>query len=287
MSYNNVKWYINNTCNLSCPFCFVKGVCNSEKTLDDKFKILDKLYRDGIIYIDFFGKEPLFNDDIFKIMKYGVEQKYNELYYTFITNGVNLKKYTPEIIDSPCRNFTVSFDFHIGERKFKFDLNDLLPLSGHGFLIELAIDLHKSNLEVILEKSFELYNYGVTSLYFNPITSFGNVNVSSISDEEYEDFILRFYDMYSKYFELTFKIPFEMVRLTKKYSGNSLFYTEPYCTGGIDHFCISSDGIAFGCVSQCAAGNMSNTCDYLTTDIHEIYRKLSHSPCIRLCKGGI
>lgn len=283
-TYNNVKWYINNSCNLSCPFCFVKGIHKPEVSLETKFKILDKLHQEGVKFVDFFGKEPLFNKDIFKIMKYGESNNY-DFYYTFISNGVNLKKYTKDIINSPCREFTISFDFHSGDRKFKFDLKDLLPFKESGFFIELSIDVHNSNIQTLMEKSKNLKEFGVNSLYFNPIMPFKGVGVNHISESDYEKFIKGFLKEYRDTYEVIFKIPFQMKRLSEKYSiEDKNFYTEPFCSAGIDHFCISSDGIAFGCVSQCAKGNMLNSCDYLTTPIGQIYSILSNHKKVRLCE---
>ena len=282
--YDSVKWYINNSCNLSCPFCFVKGVKGSEVSLETKLKILDKLYTEGVEYVDFFGKEPLFNKDIFKIMSHGESNNY-DIYYTFISNGVNLKKYTQDIIHSPCREFTISFDFHSNDRKFKFSLEDLLPFKEQGFYVELSVDVHSNNIEDILSKTQELQKFGVSSLYFNPIMPFKNVEVNPISETEYNDFIIKFLGYYRNAYDITFKIPFQMKVLSKKYTGDSNFHTEPYCTGGLTHFCISSDGRAFGCVSQCANGNLDFTSDYLNTSIDEIYHRFKRPKgSMRLCE---
>ena len=75
--YDCVKWYINNCCNLNCPFCFVKGINTLSQTFEEKCKVLDKLYTDGVRNIDFFGKEPLFNHEIFDVMQYGKSKGYD------------------------------------------------------------------------------------------------------------------------------------------------------------------------------------------------------------------
>lgn len=281
--YNNVKWFINNRCNLNCPFCFVKEIEGESQTLSEQFKVLDKLHSEGVKFIDFFGKEPLFDSTIFDIMNHGKENRYNDLSYSFISNGKNLKKYTKELIASECRNFTISYDFKSGDRVFQFDLNDLLPFKDLGFSIELSVDVHSGNVDKILEEINVPLNYGVNSLYFNPITPFGTSDVEScITEENYDKFINDVYDRISEDYEIIIKIPYTFKGLTKYYHSLPWFVTEPVCTAGKTHFCIDSRGTAFGCVSQCASGNTKNTCDYLSTPKEELYRILSNHTK-RLC----
>lgn len=275
--YERVKWFINNSCNLNCSFCFVQNMKNKNDGIDKKFQILDKLYTDGVKYIDFFGKEPLLNEDIFKIMKYGESKNY-DFYYTFISNGKNLRKYTPQIKNSPCKDFTISYDFHKGERDYHFNLIELLPFKDD-FFIELSVDLYEGNISEILNEVEYIRDYGVTSLYFNPIMPIKGSDLTPLSSQSYQNFINAFLDeIGNKDIDVlfTFKIPFQMADLSEKYKNVSWCYTEPVCSAGKDHFCISSDGIAYGCVSQCAIGNNLNSCDYLKTPIGKVHQILSN-----------
>ena len=277
---NTVKWYVNNTCNMSCPFCFVKGIKRDTLSREEQFKVLDKLHEDGVTNIDFFGKEPLFDSTIFDIMKYGESKGYDDTIYSFITNGKNLLKYKDEIINSPLFRFTVSYDFHSGDREYMFNLEDLDVFTSSGFYVELSVDVHKDNVEEILSNLEKPMLHGVSSLYFNPI-----ITDECISETAYSEFTDRVREIsQGVYHNILFHVPFAFKSMTFAKSGDPTYYIEPTCTAGKTHFCISSDGIAFGCVGQCAIGNMSNTCDYLSTSFEDIKSILS-SHTKRMCIG--
>lgn len=280
MNYESVKWYINNTCNLNCSFCFAQNIKEQNNSLEDKYKILDKLYKDKVANVDFFGKEPLLNEDIFKIMKYGESKNY-DFYYSFISNGKNLKKYTNQLIDSPCREFTISYDFHKGEREYQFDLADL-ALFKDSFFIELSVDLYEANMEEILSEVKNLYSLGVNSLYFNPIMPIVGSDLKALSEDTYFSFINSFLSACDDNLYFTFKIPYQMKELTTAFQDSDWCDTEPFCSAGKSHFCISCSGRAYGCVSQCAIANLNNSCDYLSTPFDELYEILS-SHTGRLC----
>ena len=289
MRYDNVKWFVNDRCNLNCPFCFVSDMKKGRQSLSEQFLVLDKLHSEGVKYVDFFGKEPLLDDTIFKIMEYGRSKDYDFI-YSFISNGKNLKKYTKDIIDSPCRSFTISYDFCSGDRVYQFDLKDLLPFKDKSFFIELSVDVHSGNSHRILTEINEPLLYGVNSLYFKPITPFGKEEIkdSCITEDNFVNFISEVFDrMSADYENLSIKIPYTFKDLTK-FGDSPYFITEPVCLAGKTHFCINSDGVAYGCVAQCGTGNTKNSCDYLKTSEEELYNILSnHKNRERMCGGCI
>ena len=268
----SVKWSINNRCNLHCPFCFADEYF-TENSLEDKFKIIDKLYSDGIPHIDFFGKEPLLDDTIFKLCEY-IEEKYSILMSTsLITNGVNLKEYSEDIIKHySIIEVTVSYDLGV-TRQFAVDLSDLKYLKDNEVLTEITIDLQKDNVDKI--KNFEWETFANT-LYINPIYSkSGNY---TLTKSEFEDFL----KTYEGNDRVTVRIPFEYGNIVipdHKYK----LHQDTKCSAGREHLFIASDGKCYGC-NMCAFNHKEEySCDYLSTSLEDIQKICSSRSNERCC----
>lgn len=79
---------ITRNCNGNCIFCGVEHKSNffePEKKLNKIKKIIDILYDNGVLRINFFGGEPLVYPDIIKAVKYAKEKGF---YTTLISNGI-------------------------------------------------------------------------------------------------------------------------------------------------------------------------------------------------------
>lgn len=265
----SVKWSINNSCNLRCPFCFA-DYKSEVLTLEDDFKIVDKLNELGVKHIDFFGKEPLLDDTIFKIMEYSVSKQYSFM-FTFISNGVNLEKFREQIIASPCRAFSISYDF-MNTRTFNVPI-DVIASFPDDFHIEFSIDVHKEGYKELVKNVRNINELGIiNSFYFNPIMPLRTESFTGISEDEYSDFInLLGQDI----LEIsTVKIPYEFSKLTRKYFRDDRFYTEPFCTAGMTHFFIDSDGTAYGCNVACMVHNKKRSCNFLNTDDYTLFNTI-------------
>ena len=85
------NFIVTRNCNGNCIFCGVEHLSN-KKTKDIEYekiqKIIDKLYENEVLRINFFGGEPLIYPDIIKAIKYAKEK---EFYTTLITNGIYWK----------------------------------------------------------------------------------------------------------------------------------------------------------------------------------------------------
>ena len=69
------KLYINDTCNLHCPYCLVDNVSKfNTLSIEEWHKVIDRLLLFNISSIDFGGKEPLVDDTMFHIIRYCEEK---------------------------------------------------------------------------------------------------------------------------------------------------------------------------------------------------------------------
>lgn len=269
---DNVKWSINNRCNLSCPYCFADSYFK-ENTFGEKCKIIDKLYSIGVTNIDFFGREPLFDDTMFRLINYmeTTEQLFN---LSFITNGKNLLRYKKDIINCfYITQFAVSYDFMVS-RKFNIDPTMLREFEDNGIMVEVTIDLQRYNKDKIYGFIESRYVEYVT---LNPIIPMGNNDLGAknvmISLQELLEIIDNLQTLVTdKTSKVYVNVPYRMSTgfdTSKFYNKNVVINFEPVCTCGIDHAFISSDGFIYGCNS--AAYNHSNKCcNFLQTDVEEI-----------------
>lgn len=260
-----VKWAINNRCNLSCPFCFADTYF-TENSFEDKLHIIDKMYKEGLYFIDFFGKEPLIDDTALRLCEY-IQKKYPSTFnVSLITNGLTLDKYSDRIIDLPDIYYvTVSYDFGV-TRKHTVDLSVLKYLKDNGLNTEITIDLQKKNIDKVFDFKWNRY---ATTLYINPI--FSSVGNYTLSKEELIDFIQKYNGSES----VTIKIPFQYGKIdvdTKCYLD-----TDYKCSAGKEHLFITADGRVFGCNMSAFAHKDKYGCDYLSTPLHDIQRICSCS----------
>lgn len=73
------KWDITSNCNLSCRHCLTGDKYARKKTkdlsLDEKFKVIDKLAAGGVGSINLLGGEPMtLGEEFFSVIKYGVNK---------------------------------------------------------------------------------------------------------------------------------------------------------------------------------------------------------------------
>lgn len=80
-----VKFEITGNCNFNCYFCYARSLkYKSSLNLKDIKKILDKLEKIGIVFLELTGGEPLIRKDLFEILKYIKNKKF---ILTILTNG--------------------------------------------------------------------------------------------------------------------------------------------------------------------------------------------------------
>lgn len=277
-----LKWYVNDRCNLSCPFCLIDGHYG-EMTMRDKERCMDKAHGMGVDHIDFFGKEPLVDDGIFRLYDYAEEKGYG-FRYSLITNGMNLPKYKDDIVKRvKIFQVTVSYDFGVS-RQSCADLSLFSTLMGEGIHTEVSVDLQKDNMHRVLD----LVESGAAeSYYIKPIMPKGSLNAGYASSVacSFGDVLsllddLEDSDTPSRIFV---DIPFGMAtRLDRGYEKVKV-YLEPECSCGGMMF-LMCDGEVYGC-GEAAFHGSSQHCGFLSTPASEIRGKTRSIRGRRECRS--
>lgn len=283
----SVKWSINDRCNQRCPYCMLEGYLSSESPFREKLEILDKLHSMKILDIDFFGREPLIDMEIFDIIKYSKTKGYN-FNFTFITNGVNLDKFTPmyEIINLGIKKFSVSYDGGYGGRPFNCSLSTIKYYINEGVRVEIALDVHKKNKDYIKEMYTQFKEIGVSGVYLTPISYYGKTNREILKDyaidnDEFMEVITQIINNKIKvnsyvWFPFGYEIP--DVKFPLWFDAE----VETKCTAGVNSFYISSSGVAYGCVSVSYCNYEGAHCDFLSTPVEELQEKIK-TKSLRMC----
>lgn len=269
---------------MSCPYCFADSYFK-ENSFEDKCRIIDKLYKIGIEYIDFFGKEPLLDDTLFRLCDY-MESTNRHFHISLITNGKNLKKYKQDVINCTfIEQVTVSYDFGV-TRTFNIDPLILKEFETRGIITELTIDLQKRNINNVLDIIKARYSNNV---FLNPIVPQGSNKTSAkevmVSLSDLRCLINRLQkEVSDKTSSVYVKVPFELSTGFNIETQNEHVTVEfePVCTCGIDHLFIASNGYVYGCNSP-AYNHSEKCCDFLKTPIEEIKKIIQYRGGIREC----
>lgn len=281
------KWSVNNRCNLSCPFCVMGDIKDTELSIEDKKRVMDRLNEFGVKYIDFFGKEPLVDDTVFILMDYACKMGY-KFEYSLITNGVNLRKYMDDIwLFSPCNSLTVSYDFSV-KREFQVDLDILSELS-KDMIVELSVDVHRGHEKDILEGIREVHDKGIHSVFIKPILPHGSSanNVNPMTEKEFIHLCRNLVKSKKRPY-LYISVPFEYPNMTVQYDGSNgstfQYLTDRHCSAGCNNMYISCDGTVYGCGMIACNGIKSNTCNILKDDLKTIENTI-RTTGRRMCGG--
>ncbi len=161
--YNNeishVIFNITDNCNMRCKYCkFGETYQDSRnhnnksmslEVIDNGLKLIDKYYKNTkTLIIAFYGGEPLIEFNKIKLIVNRIKAKYNNVRFSFTTNGVLLNN---KIIDFLIKNnfiIKVSLD----GSKEKHDSNRVL-INNKG-----TFDIIKQKLDIIKEKDVDYFN---------------------------------------------------------------------------------------------------------------------------------
>lgn len=265
-----VKLFINNSCQFSCKHCLYgfKEMSGKEMTFNDYCICIDGLVELGVIYIDFVGKEPLYDEKVFNIMEY-IKNNHPNLKYGLITNGVNVEKYIDKIVDNlKCITLSVESLGTVKSRNSNAGfIKNITLLREKGVNVSVSIDLHKNNKDEIQSIVKELETYGVCEYYIKPIVPLGlgkkYVNSDMITPEESFEVMKSFYD--HKYsgqvvFEMKQDFTYSLMQSSSDFrelmSGEApilrehrgVFLDFEYiCSSFVNSIAITADGCLLGC----------------------------------------
>ena len=174
LKLKTAKICINDRCNLRCSYCFIEDREPRELSEEGYKRVLDQLHKLNIGLVDFFGKEPLFNERIINIVEYAREKNY-PFDFTFITNGVNLDKYYDKIVEGKFESITVSYEGEAEKtgRDFIPSLNTIRSLIKDGVKVNISLDLHKTNKDNIVKSVTKFKELNINEIYIKPIIPVG------------------------------------------------------------------------------------------------------------------
>lgn len=281
----HVKWAINDFCNLKCPFCIAEKEPEEQMDLKTQLLMVDKMYNIGVKSIDFFGKEPFYNDRIFEILGYCV-YKYYPFTFSAITNGINLLKYMRVLKLSPLRRITISHDGFANNRQKVLDLSEIRQITRENFKVEISLDILPANItEVPTLVSYFFDIAKVNSVYVKPMNPVGELSETiksnyAVSEEEYQSLCEKLKEIP----RVTMSVPFRFPKMTEKYKDDPRFFCDPVCYCG-DFLYINNAGTVYGC-GEVAYTSKTRGCDFLTTPIDEILKTIKTDGKRVCCEKG-
>lgn len=281
-----ISWEFNNKCNKNCNYCIAGDCRYKELPFEQKCKIIDKLKTDfpdiHNLLLYFFGKEALYDEEMFLLLDY-MRSTWNEMpRLIFISNGINLQKYKADILSHNFDRLRISHDPGT-------DLPDLSGFIGN-CKIEVIENVSKNNTEETMYEIEYLLNAGV-SVTINPIIPQGaakNQNDLCMTEDEYIDFCKCLIPKLVKG-ETVLKVPTQYKNYAFKTSYdpniNSHVWHDPdfMCSSWYGSLFIRRDGIVFGCIAA-AYADCPNQYDYLKTPIDEIMIRAVENKCGRECQ---
>lgn len=269
------KLYINNTCQFSCSHCFIgkHKLFEAPLSIEEWCNVLEQLAEYGITHIDFFGKEPLFNDKVFTLLE---KCKSLGLTYSLITNGVNVMKYI-DLLEyyKPTMALSVESLYNTKHRDTgKFILQTIKLLLSRNIKVSVSIDLTKYNFKHIIPMIKTLYGIGVEDFYIKPVRPFGNseqyLKDEIISSENLFKFIAKLRKFNSE-LDINITLSLAMMDLERLYNHSEeefnkhfgLFFEyrydyidgiildlELYCYRFKNVISITPEGFLLGCASE-------------------------------------
>lgn len=146
-------------CNLDCIYCYCKGSQSKEEELTTKEVkgIFDKLYKEGCLFLNLTGGEPLIRDDFLEIYAYAKEKGF---IISILTNGQLfnkkiisfLTKIPPHSIEVTLNGITSNTYESISQVEGSFSrvIENIKDLAGNQLPLVIKANLLKQNKEEIV-----------------------------------------------------------------------------------------------------------------------------------------
>jgi MoaA/NifB/PqqE/SkfB family radical SAM enzyme len=276
-----VRMLINDKCNTQCKHCFYGDYhvgSDDALTYSKWMDFMCEAAQYGITNFHFAGKEPFYDDGIFKFTYFikNMLSDYN-VTYDAVTNGINVKKYINEIVDAGFSRVCVSFDDRVGGRtREKTSIGYMEELINHEVPTAAFITLTNSNKNNIMKNIEYLDKIGVSEFCVNPIRYIGSAR--NIKDELVKGsdilklfLLLKEHNVTNK--KILFKVPSYLVEQTNKLNNvkwnqaineiltydhwmlndNVEFSPELFCHSYLGNVTITPDGFVLGCGMEVAS----------------------------------
>lgn len=299
------RLYINNKCQLKCKHCYYGfDDMKSEQMTEEEFKhTIDECVANGITSFHFSGKEPLFDESIFKYAEY-IKTTYPEVSYDVVTNGLRLKEFAVKLKECGFSRVSVSIDDISAGDYRTYEKSKVMEgvdaVTGEGVPVTMFIDLSENNYDRVGEIIRVLYEeHGIISFYVRAISPIGNAEDMKLLTARQLDIAceqLYGFACDNEGVNITFNLPnvytsgiiedtegliiSEIVSDVLSYAnGNVLYnfivYPEAYCGRYENQITITPDGYVLGCASEtsCADYDKISAGNVKTTPLKEIISK--------------
>lgn len=282
---------INNKCQFDCKHCFYgfDSTLQPDLSFEEMCGVIDQVAKvSSIKNIHFSGKEPLYNDLIFKYAEY-IRDKYPHLTYDVVTNGVALPKYAEKLKESGFRKVYLSVDDvdpnNLTIRPVgSFIINNIKLLQSHNIPVEVFLDAHKGNVSKIKDMILYLHqDLGINEFFVRTVCPLGKGrtldNILTVRDMEQlhldlksirgaEDLTIAFHTQsgFTRAILEKFEETGESSELFEdiNYVADTSFpyvtphlrlFAEFFCSPCEDQITITSDGYLLGCATEVSSKN--------------------------------
>jgi len=252
-------------CNMRCTYCYERNKDRnsqiSNETLENSIKFIDSLSLGNNVVINFYGGEPLLNnnrDKLFSVINH-FKKNYN-VYYRFISNGMNVKEYI-DLFDSvkdKIIGFVITLDgtkYIHDKRRITNNLNgsfdnvieSICFLNEHDFNVTIRINIDNENLAC----QEELIKYLNKNIKKKKNVTLEYHRVENKTDPSYDPIEYReCYKLYKKAKKISrYNVVFNLPIINTLESLNKNFYPkikDAYCMVN-SNYVIDFDGNIYSC----------------------------------------
>ena len=184
-SFLELRVILNNDCQLSCPHCFhgFDELKHEPLSIDEWEDVVKQSLGLGFNSLHFGGKEPLFDGKILDFLEMvkraerDTGMKYKEK--GLVTNGINFLKMSHALKEAGLTKVYFSVDEAMGKehaelhKVFGLYEKNILKAIEEGFEVEVFVDLHDRNYDVLPAIFDSLAKLGVKKIHVRTIKNVG------------------------------------------------------------------------------------------------------------------
>ena len=285
---------LNNSCQLHCEHCYhgdnelLAPILSDEELVNAILEARNL----GIKSIHFAGKEPLYDDRIFRIINLVKDKGVDDLDFSVVTNAINVPKYAEQIKNSGISKVFLSADdeYSGGEHDIRHNavnaavkrailaLNGVVP-------VEIFLDLTPYNIQNVMSNIKYWETWGVESFHVRTIRFVGKaensekLSVEQIcqlhselekfsSDKTHIEFNIGVapyaYDiLYSKEEcaeSLKDTLDIMLTLNSNSVTDNYTLFFELFCNRFFSQITLTADGYVLGCAMESSVQNYTEHC---------------------------